>query len=403
MIDYSNPKAVAWIQAKFDPLFEMGVSAIKTDFGEGAPHDAVYATVPGLAMHNLYPLLYNRAIFEHTLAATGEGIVWGRSAYAGSQRYPVHWGGDPAALWDDLGNLWHGGLSLGLSGIPFWSVDIGGFGGTPTPELYIRWAQAGLFVSHPRAHGPIAREPWAFGETALAVFRQYTKLRYRLLPYVWTTAHHCVETSTPVMRPLVLDWQDDPTTAGIDDQFMFGEWLLVAPIVDETDRRKVYLPRGRWCDYWSGVAYEGPRWIDVAAPLDRLPIYVRAGAIIPMAPDMQHSGDKPWDPITLDVYPFGDSTFELIDGDRRIELACRHSASRVVLHLGAGSPAFEVIVHSDSEPASRVSVDGSPLAALDRDRLRHAEAGWASAETATIVKLSRAEQAREVVLEYGGP
>ena len=403
VIDYSNPDAVAWIQAKFDPLFAMGVSVIKTDFGEGAPHDATYATVPGLAMHNLYPLLYNQAIFEHTLAATGEGIVWGRSAYAGSQRYPVHWGGDPAALWDDLGNLWHGGLSLGLSGLPFWSVDIGGFGGTPTPELYIRWAQAGLFVSHPRAHGPIAREPWAFGETALAIFRQYAKLRYRLLPYLWTTAHHCVETSAPVMRPLVLDWQDDPTTASIDDQFLFGEWLLIAPIIDATDRRMVYLPRGRWHDYWTGATHEGPRWIDVIAPLDRLPIYVRSGAIIPMAPDMPHSGDKPWDPVTLDVYPSDESAFELIDGERRIRLACRRSEHRVVLELGAGSPAYRVVVHTDGEPVSRVLIDDRVLAALDRDQLHQAEVGWAATDAVVIVKLPRVTEAREVVLEYGGP
>ena len=402
VIDYSNPDAVAWIQAKFDPLFAMGVSVIKTDFGEGAPQDATYANVPGLAMHNLYPLLYNRAIFEHTLAATGEGIVWGRSAYAGSQRYPVHWGGDPAALWGDLGNLWHGGLSLGLSGLPFWSVDIGGFGGTPTPELYIRWAQAGLFVSHPRAHGPIAREPWAFGETSLAVFREYAKLRYRLLPYLWTTAHHCVETSTPVIRPLILDWQDDPTTAGIDDQFLFGEWLLIAPILDETDRRTVYLPRGRWHDYWSGATVEGPQWIDVAAPLDRLPIYVRSGAIIPMAPDMQHTSEKAWDPITLDVYPLGDTTFEVIDGERRIKLACRCSESQIVLELGAGSPAYELVVHTDGKPVSRASVDDQPLAALDPDELREAEAGWATGDATVIVKLPRIEEAREVILAYGG-
>lgn len=401
VIDYSNPRAVAWIQAKFDPLFDMGVSVIKTDFGEGAPHDATYAGVSGLAMHNLYPLLYNRAIFEHTLAATGEGIVWGRSAYAGSQRYPVHWGGDPAALWDDLGNLWHGGLSLGLCGFPFWSVDIGGFGGTPTPELYIRWAQAGLFVSHPRAHGPIAREPWAFGETSLEIFRRYAKLRYRLLPYLWTTANHCVHTSTPVMRPLVLDWQDDPTTAVIDDQFLFGEWLLIAPIIDTSDRRKVYLPRGHWHDYWSDATFEGPQWIDVAAPIDRLPIFVKAGAIIPMAPDMQHSEEKPWDPVTLDVYPWGDSAFELIDGERRVPLTCHQSGPRVELRLGAATPSLEVIVRNGGKPVSRIAVDGSPIPEVDRATIAHVVEGWAPAGSAVIVKLPSATEGREVVLEYG--
>jgi alpha-D-xyloside xylohydrolase len=322
VMDYSNPEAVAWMQSKFDSLFEMGVAAIKTDFGEGAPPNAQYATVDGLQMHNLYPLLYNRAIWEYTKSKTGEGIVWGRSAYAGSQRYPVLWGGDPAALWGDLGNLWHGGLGLGLCGFPFWSVDIGGFGGTPTPELYIRWAQAGLFVSHPRAHGPIAREPWRFGEQALDIFRKYAKLRYRLMPYVWSSAHTAVETRTPLMRPLMLDWQDDPNTAGIDDQWLFGEGLLVAPILDESNRRRVYLPAGRWYDWWTGeIVHDGDqgRWLTVDAPLDHLPLYARGGAIIPMCADMAHTGERAWDALTVRVYADSSaSAFTVYDGDARI-------------------------------------------------------------------------------------
>lgn len=315
VIDFSNPAAVAWYQSKVRPLLEMGVSAIKTDFGEGAPPDAYYANIDGLAMHNLYPLLYNCAIFELTQDVTGEGIVWGRSAYAGSQRYPVHWGGDPASLWEDLANLWHGGLGLGLCGFPFWSVDIGGFAGTPTRELYIRWAQAALFVTHPRAHGPIHREPWSFGEDALRIFRQYAKLRYRLMPYVWSSAVRSVETSLPVMRPLLLDWQDDPTTATIDDQWLFGEYLLIAPILDEYNERAIYLPDGRWFAFCSGQVIDGPRWISRRAPLDELPIYVRGGAIIPMAPEMSYTGEKAWDPLTLLVYPFGRSSFTFVDKD----------------------------------------------------------------------------------------
>lgn len=333
VIDFSNPDAVTWYQSKFEPLFEMGVAAIKTDFGEGAPPDAHYAQADGLEMHNLYPLLYNRAIFEVTQAHTGEGIVWGRSAYAGSQRYPVHWGGDPASLWEDLGNLWCGGLGLGLCGFPFWSVDIGGFAGTPSPELYIRWAEAGLFVTHPRAHGPIHREPWAFGEEALRIFRKYAKLRYRLMPYVWSTAMQSVATSLPVMRPLVLDWQDDPTTATIDDQWMFGEWLLVAPILDERNRRQIYLPAGRWFDFWSGAAIDGPRWITRYAALDELPLYVRAGAILPLAPDMAYTGEKAWDPLTVLIYP-GDqpeSQFSMIDDQEHLHIWFRQTGAKIIV------------------------------------------------------------------------
>lgn len=365
VIDFSNPAAVAWYQAKFEPLFDMGVAAIKTDFGEGAPPDAHYAHANGLEMHNLYPLLYNRAIFEATQTHTGEGIVWGRSAYAGSQRYPVHWGGDPASLWEDLGNLWHGGLGLGLCGFPFWSVDIGGFAGTPSPELYIRWAEAGLFVTHPRAHGPIHREPWAFGEEALRIFRKYAKLRYRLIPYVWSTAVQSVATSLPVMRPLVLDWQDDPTTTTIDDQWMFGEWLLVSPILDERNRRQIYLPAGRWFDFWSGAVIDGPRWLTRHAELDELPLYVRAGAILPLAPDMAHTGEKAWDPLTLMIYPDGESRFTLSDkAGSEIEIICSANRQSVMISLGAApGRQFQLQVFGLTAPIAAVTCNGKELPA----------------------------------------
>ena len=361
------------------------MAAIKTDFGEGAPVDARYATVDSLEMHNLYPLLYNKAFFEFTQNCTGEGLVWARSAYAGSQRYPVHWGGDPAVLWEDLGNLWHGGLGLGLSGFPFWSIDIGGFGGTPSPELYIRWAQAGLFVSHPRAHGPIAREPWAFGEQAVEIFRRYAKLRYRLMPYVWSSANRCIETSLPMMRPLVLDWQIDPTTAAIDDQFLFGEWLLVAPILDETNRRKVYLPAGEWFDYWTGERLNGNRWISVEAPLDTMPLYVRGGAIIPLSPDMQYTTQHPWNPLTLDIYPYESSEFTLYDGDERITFSCVNDVEQTIVQIGAGEHEYLFQLHGLSSPQS-VLVDkmALPLVAPPDD-LASATQGWAITHEGNIL------------------
>jgi alpha-D-xyloside xylohydrolase len=242
--------------------------------------------------------------------------------------------------------LWHGGLGLGLCGFPFWSVDIGGFGGTPTPDLYIRWAEAGLFVSHPRAHGPIAREPWVFGEQAEQIFRTYAKLRYRLMPYVWSAANRSVETSQPMLRPLVLDWQDDPTTAGIDDQFLFGEWLLVAPILDETNQRRVYLPQGLWYDYWTDEQLRGPCWITVEAPLDKLPLYVRGGAILPLCEDMAYIKQRAWTPLTLEIYPDDQqSAFTLYDEDERITYRCRREAGETVVTLGAGVRDYILRIH----------------------------------------------------------
>ncbi|MCC5949259.1 MAG: DUF4968 domain-containing protein [Nitriliruptoraceae bacterium] len=280
VVDVTNPEAAAWYASRFDALFDLGVAAIKTDFGEGAPADAEWFDGDGVDVHNLYPLLYNRAIFERTLERTGEGLIWGRAATAGSQRYPVYWGGDPAARFEDLGNVLAGGLSLALCGFPFWSQDIGAFAGEPTERLYIRWAQAGLFMTHPRAHGAGPREPWAFGARAEELFRHWAVERYRLLPYLWSEAEALAPVGSPVMRPLVLDHTDDPTTYRIHDAFLLGRSLLVAPVVTAEDRRAVYLPAGDWVRWGTDEPHAGRQWLDVAAPLEELPRFLRAGAII---------------------------------------------------------------------------------------------------------------------------
>ena len=304
VIDFSNPEAVEWYRRRIAALIDDGVAAIKTDFGEGAPVDGVYHAGSGREMHNLYPLLYNRAIYPHLQSLNEDTLVWGRSAWAGSQRYPVVWGGDPAALWEDLANLWHGGLGLGLSGVPFWSVDIGAFGGTPTPAMYVRWAEAGLMVTHPRAHGPIAREPWAFGEEVEAIVRRWIEVRYRLIGYIWSEARRAVRLSEPMHRAMVFDFPADPTVATIDDQFLLGRSLLVAPILDEGTTRRVYLPSRGWTpldgDRFGKTA--GPfdtGWHTAAAALSELPLYLRPDSMIPLVPPAQHTGERPWSEIEV--------------------------------------------------------------------------------------------------------
>jgi alpha-D-xyloside xylohydrolase len=303
-IDYSNPQAVAWVQEKIQRLFELGIAVIKVDFGEGAPPDAVYHGVASEAMHNLYPLLYNRAMFEVAERFWGksEAMVWARSAWAGSQRYPVHWSGDGVARSEDLACVLRSSLSFGLSGFPFYSHDIGGFSGLPSPELYVRWAQFGLFSSHARAHGAPPREPWAFGESAEALFRRYDELRYRLMPYIFSEAVECGHSSLPMVRALVIDYQDDPTTHTVEDVYLLGRNLLVAPVLDASDIRRLYLPPGEWVDYWTKEAYSGGRWITVSAPLEIMPLFVRAGAILPLGPVMQYVDEKPCDPLTVEIY-----------------------------------------------------------------------------------------------------
>jgi alpha-D-xyloside xylohydrolase len=299
-IDFTNPAAVAVYQRRIGELLTMGAAAIKVDFGEEAPIDGVYFDgTPGHRAHNLYPLLYNRAVAEVTRAERGEDIIWARSTWAGSQRYPLHWGGDSTANWDNLGPQIAGGLSLGLCGFSFWSQDIGGFLGEPEPELLIRWMQAGLFLSHARIHGFGTRELDRFGDEAIEVFRRYLDLRMRLLPYLLGTADDSAARSLPMARALVVDHQQDPSTWGIADQWMLGSALLVAPILDDRNRRRVYLPAGAWTDWWTGEVTEGGRWIEVEAPLDTLPLWLAEGAAVALGPVQQHVGETPCDPVEV--------------------------------------------------------------------------------------------------------
>ncbi|HEY64655.1 MAG TPA: alpha-xylosidase, partial [Caldilineae bacterium] len=234
IVDFSHPEAVAWYQRLLRRLIDWGVAAFKTDFGEAIPEDAVFHNgMTGREMHNLYPVLYNRAVYEALEAARqGEAVVWARSAWAGSQRYPVHWSGDQRCNFPNMACTLWGGLSIGLSGIPFWSHDIGGFLGAPDPELYVRWAQFGLLCSHARCHGTTPREPWAFGTQALDAFRRMVHLRYRLIPYLYSYAHVASQYGLPVLRPMVLEFQDDPNTHTLDLQYMLGRELLVAPVFE---------------------------------------------------------------------------------------------------------------------------------------------------------------------------
>lgn len=324
-IDFTNPAAVEIYRTWLARLLDMGVKVIKTDFGEWAPVDGVYHDgTPGGAMHNLYPLLYNKIVFELTREKTGEGIVWARSAWAGNQRYPVHWGGDNTPNWENMLPQLHGGLSLGMSGFQFWSQDIGGFLGDTGGELLIRWMQWGVFLSHSRIHGSGVRELYRFDPEVLRICRDYLRLRYRLMPYIYGSARDCAARSLPMARPLVLEFQDDPNVWSLCDQYLFGDSLMPAPITEPGTSRRVYLPEGLWVDWWSGARLEGPGWIDVTADIETLPLYVREGALIPLGPVTNYVDEKPTDEIELRVAPFagdGKSSFTvpLDTGDVTVE------------------------------------------------------------------------------------
>jgi alpha-D-xyloside xylohydrolase len=357
-IDFTNPAAREIYGRHLRRLFALGARVIKVDFGEQAPLDAVYHDgTPGWRMHNLYPLLYNRTVAEITTEATGEQIIWARSAWAGSQRYPLHWGGDSSANWYNLIPQIEGGLSFGLSGFQFWSQDIGGFLGHPNGALLIRWLQAGLFLSHARIHGVGDRELYKFEGDVLRIGREFIRLRYRLLPYLYGTAMDCVERSLPMARALVVEYQDDPNTWNIGDQWLLGDALLVAPIFDESNRRAVYLPAGVWTDWWTGERLSGGRWIAVTADLETLPLFVREGGIIPLGPAMNYVDEKPVDKITLRIAPFdseGESRFEVRVGDELVAVRYSATAGRHAVHIGEGRVPFAIDVLGPEPPGVEV-------------------------------------------------
>ncbi len=323
VIDFSNPEAAEWYAGQIKGLIAKGASAIKTDFGEGIPEEAIYRNIDGKRFHNLYTLVYNATVAGAIREVTGEHIVWARSGTAGSQRYPLHWGGDSQCNWSALAGTLRGALSVGLSGIPFFSHDIGGFLGCPAPELYIRWAQLGLFSSHSRCHGAgldNSREPWSFGEEANRIFTAYDRLRYRLLPYLYDQARKASASAKPIVRALLLDYPEDRNVWHLEDQYLFGDALLIAPVLaplSESTTRTLYLPCGTWIDYWTKeTVHSHGEWITRAVDLDTMPIYVKAGSILPYGEERTCTHNVIGAITRLEVYTGADGGLCYDDGEK---------------------------------------------------------------------------------------
>jgi alpha-D-xyloside xylohydrolase len=316
IVDFTNPETQRWYAGRLQRLIEQGVAAFKTDFGEAISEDAIFANgMTGRELHNAYPLLYNACVYSAFEQAGAEPLVWGRSGWAGIQRYPVSWSGDQLCNFEAMVCTLWGGLSFSLSGGAFWSHDIGGFEGQPDAELYIRWAQWGLLSSHARAHGTTRREPWHFGEQAERIFREFAQLRYRLIPYLYSCAHEAALTGMPVLRPLVLLDREDPSAWAADMQYLLGPDLLVCPVTTAGgSSQRVYLPKGRWYDFWTRDVVNGGVWIDVPVTLERLPLYVRAGSILPFDPEPQVYADADGRAESVLRHPGGMQRFEFRDG-----------------------------------------------------------------------------------------
>ncbi|MEU7280624.1 alpha-xylosidase [Streptomyces sp. NPDC045431] len=312
LVDFTNPEARAWFQSKLRALLDQGVDCFKTDFGERVPTDVVWhdGSDPE-RMHNHYAQLYNQCVFEllEKERGAGEAVLFARSATAGGQRFPVHWGGDCFSSFSAMAESLRGGLSLSLSGFGFWSHDIGGFEGTPDPGVFKRWLAFGLLSSHSRLHGNTSyRVPWEFGDEAVDVARRFTELKHRLMPYLYGAAVEAHRTGVPLMRPMLLEFPDDPGCRTLDRQYMLGPDLLVAPVFTTEGDVEFYLPEGVWTHLLTGETVTGPGWRRERHGFDSLPLYVRPGAVLPLGADDQRP-DGDWTAgLTLLVAPGAGAT-----------------------------------------------------------------------------------------------
>ena len=350
VLDLSNPKTVSWYQDKIAHLIKQGVGVIKCDFGEAAPYDGLYASgKTGFYEHNLYPLRYNKALWEAVKAnsADHEGVIWARSAWAGSQRFPLHWGGDAAT--NEIGSVGmlgdlRGGLSFGLSGFSFWSHDMGGFVTQSPDDLYRRWLPFGFLSSHTRAHGAPPTEPWLISMDFTDAFRANAEMKYQLMPYVYAQAKDCSEKGLPMVRALFVEFPHDAGAWLVEDEYMYGSQLLVAPLLESGSSRTVYLPKGKWIDYQSGKVYEGgyqeisiPTAQEVKAyaeasgsatvsqPLPCI-ILVKDGSLIPQVPVAQSTDKINWSKLSW--RPFKADAAECVGylyqpGSEKIEIVKR--------------------------------------------------------------------------------
>ena len=300
-IDFTSKKATEWYKGLLKRLLNMGVKCIKTDFGENIHMDAVYENMSPELLNNLYALLYQKAAYEITKEVTGDGIVWARSAWAGCQRYPLHWGGDSCSSWEGLAGSLRGGLHFGLSGFAFWSHDVPGFHTLPNfmnsvvrDDVYMRWTQFGVFSSHIRYHGTNKREPWHYPNIAPLV-KRWWKLRYKLIPYILRESEKATHSGSTIVQALIFHHPEDNNCWHIDDEYYFGDDFLVAPVMSSDNCRDIYLPEGEWVEFFTSDRFsvsDGGKWLkNIETPLERMPVFVRKGAVIPVYPEDVDSTD----------------------------------------------------------------------------------------------------------------
>ncbi|MBC2002179.1 alpha-xylosidase [Listeria booriae] len=362
IVDFTNPDACDWYRAKLSALIDMGVDSFKTDFGERIPTDVQYfdGSDPE-KMHNYYAYQYNEVVFDLLKEKKGEqeAVLFARSATAGSQKFPVHWGGDCLSTYSSMAESLRGGLSFMLSGFSFWSHDIGGFEEGATPDIYKRWTQFGLLSSHSRYHGNVEyRVPWIFDEEAVDVTRKFTKLKMRLMPYLFKQAVTAHKEGVPVMRPMVLAYTEDPAAATLDRQYMLGENLLVAPIFNDQGQAEFYLPKGKWTNILTEQVYDGGQWVSEHHDYMSLPLLAKENSIIVHGAEENHAEYDYAENPTIHIYGFENDGSEAntiiyqATGQQKATIQVQNKNNEVTVQT-EGLAEYTIIWHKQHNPATK--------------------------------------------------
>ncbi|MED4955540.1 alpha-xylosidase [Paenibacillus macerans] len=369
LVDFTNPAACEWFAGYLRELVDMGVDSFKTDFGERIPTDVVYYDgADPVKMHNYYTYLYNKIVFEVLEEKLGknEAALFARSATVGGQKFPVHWGGDCYADYESMAESLRGGLSLGLAGFGFWSHDIGGFENTAPAHVFKRWLAFGLLSSHSRLHGSSSyRVPWAYDDEAVDVTRFFTKLKCRLMPYMFDTAVQATQQGVPTMRAMFLEFPDDPACDTLDRQYMLGDSLLVAPVFSEKGDVTYYLPEGKWTHLLTGETVEGGKWRKENHNFFSLPLFVRPNSILATGANDTRPDYDYADGAEIGLYQLADGaavsrTVRNVKGAAELNVTAAKSGNVVTLSAESAGKPFRVALHGMGEIAS---VQGGTLAA----------------------------------------
>lgn len=365
IVDFTNPQACKWYSDELKRLIDMGVDTFKTDFGERIPTEDVtfYDGSDPERMHNYYTFLYNKIVFETLKEAYGKdnALVFARSATAGGQQFPVHWGGDCSASYESMAESLRGGLSLSLCGFGFWSHDMGGFENCATPDLYKRWVAFGMFSSHSRLHGNSSyRVPWLFDEEAVDVLRFFTNLKCSLMPYIFANAHIASEIGIPMMRPMVMAFSGDPACTHLERQYMLGDSLLVAPVFDDSSVAEYYLPKGRWTSLFSNEVVTEYGWRKEEHGYMSLPVMVKENSIIPMRQNIQNPVYDYTEGVVFHLFELANSIETKVvvhtkDNDRTLSITALREGDKITVRFDGEYTNCKIMLRNVSEVKSIVN------------------------------------------------